>query len=244
MCAPARNDSKKIVSMEYLPNGYTLSVCPGAFPLSTDSMCLAHFVRLPKNAKVLDLGSGCGTLGLLLCSRDPLCSVTGLELSEAAHLKAEENIRRNELQHRMESICTDLRSVSEAFSPGCFDVCISNPPYFTGGPASKDTPLARRDDFCTIPELMAAAAWALKYGGDFFLVHKPERLAELITCAAAHRLEAKRLCLLRHREDGPVALILLHLRKGAKPGLTWEEISLHHLDGTPTEQYSKIYHTD
>lgn len=230
--------------MEFLPNGYTLSVCAGAFPLSTDSMCLAHFLRLQKHARVLDLGSGCGTLGLLLCSMDSGCSITGLELSEAAHREALENIRRNALEARMESICCDLRSVSERFSPGSFDICVSNPPYFTGGPASSTAPLARRDDFCSIPELMDSAAWALKFGGDFFLVHKPERLAELITAASARNLEAKRLCLVRHRTDGPVALILLQLRKGAKPGLLWEEIALHHADGTPTKEYTQIYHTD
>ena len=228
--------------MEVLPNGYTLSLCDGAFPLSTDSMCLAHFARLPKNARVLDLGSGCGTLGLLLCSRDASCRVTGLELEESAHREAQENIRRNQLGTRMESICTDLRSVSERFSPGSFDVCISNPPYFTGGPASKAAPLARRDDCCSIPELMDSAARALKFGGDFFLVHKPERLAELIAAASERKLEAKRLCLLRHRSDGPMALILLSFRKGAKPGLTWEEWSLHTDDGTPTPLYREIYH--
>ena len=225
--------------MELLPNGYTLSLCEGAFPLSTDSMCLAHFVRLGKNARVLDLGSGCGTLGLLLCSRNGSCTVTGLELDQRAHREALENIRRNQLDARMESLCCDLRSVSERFSPGSFDVCISNPPYFTGGPASA-TPLARRDDCCAIAELMEAAARALKFGGDFFLVHKPERLAELICTAGAQKLEAKRLCLLRHRENGPVALVLLQFRKGAKPGLTWEEWSLHTLDGTPTEDYRRL----
>ena len=230
--------------MEYLPNGYTLSLCDGGFPLSTDSMCLAHFAKLPKHARVLDLGAGCGTLGLLLCSRDNTCTVTGLELSENAHREALENIRRNGLESRMESLCTDLRSVSEKFSPGSFDVCISNPPYFTGGPASHTTPLARRDDFCSIPELMRSAAHALKFGGDFFLVHKPDRLAELISAATARNLEAKRLCLVRHREGGPVALILLAFRKGAKPGLLWEEISLHHADGIPTEVYNKIYHKE
>ena len=70
--------------MEYLPNGVTLEVPPGSFPLSTDSMALAHFVRLPRNARVLDLGSGCGTLGLLLCSVDSACRVTGVELSPSA----------------------------------------------------------------------------------------------------------------------------------------------------------------
>ena len=228
--------------MEYLPNGYTLSLCDGSFPLSTDSMCLAHFVRLPRNARVLDLGSGCGTLGLLLCSREASCSVTGLELSENAHLQALENIRANALSSRMASICADLRRLSGETAPGSFDICISNPPYFTGGPASKAAPLARRDDCCSIPELMAGAAHALKFGGDFYLVHKPERLAELIAAASSHRLEAKRLCLLRHRENGPVALVLLAFRKGAKPGLTIEEWALHNSDGRPTDVYKAIYH--
>ena len=64
--------------MEYIATDFTLDLTDG-FPLSTDSMVLADFVRLPKNARVLDLGSGCGTLGLLLCGKDPNCHVTGVE---------------------------------------------------------------------------------------------------------------------------------------------------------------------
>ena len=228
--------------MEHLPNGYTLSLCDGAFPLSTDSMVLAHFVRLPKNAAVLDLGSGCGTLGLLLCSRDLTCRVTGVELTESAHLAALGNIRENALEARMESICADLRSVSERFSPGSFSCCVSNPPYFSGGAASRSLPLARQELSCTPEDLFRSAAWALKYGGDFYLVHKPERLAELIATAARFHLEAKRLCLVRHREGSPVNLILLQFRKGGKPGLNWEEWILHNSDGTPAKIYQEIYH--
>lgn len=228
--------------MEFLPNGYQLDIPPGGFPLSTDSMVLSAFVKLPKNARVLDLGSGCGTLGLLLCSRDGACHVTGVELDPCAHLAAEQNIRRNTLELRMESICADIRSVSGRFSPGSFSACVSNPPYFSGGPASKSLPLARREDLCTVPELFDAASHALKFGGDFFLVHRPERLAELIAAGASHSLETKRLRLVRHRENGPVNLILLQFRKGAKPGLQWEELVLHRADGTPTPAYREIYH--
>ena len=228
--------------MEYLPNGFTLSLCEGAFPLSTDSMVLAHFVRLPKNASVLDLGSGCGTLGLLLCSKDSSCHITGVELDEQAHLQALENIRRNDLTSRMESLCADLRSVSGRFSPGSFSCCVSNPPYFSGGAASRTLAAARQEGSCTPEDLFSCGASLLKFGGDFFLVHKPERLAELIATAAKYKLEAKRLCLVRHREGGPVNLILLQLRKGAKPGLVWEEIVLHHADGSPTTIYQEIYH--
>ena len=161
--------------METLHNGYSLEIPAGAFPLSTDSMALAYFVNLPRNARVLDLGSGCGTLGTLLCAKDDTCHVTGIELSQNAHLAALENIRRNSLDTRLESICTDLRRIPEELPPGRFSCCVSNPPYFSGGPAAKLTH-ARREDLCTLEELLKSAAWALKFGGDFFLVHRPERL--------------------------------------------------------------------
>ena len=228
--------------MEYLPNGFTLSLCDGAFPLSTDSMVLSHFVKLPRQAQVLDLGSGCGTLGLLLCSKDQSCHITGVELEEKAHLQALENIRSNHLDLRMESICADLRSVSGRFSPGSFSCCVSNPPYFSGGAVSRTLSTARQEGSCTPQDLFACAGHLLKFGGDFYMVHKPERLAELITTAANHKLETKRLCLVRHTEGAPVNLILLQLRKGAKPGLVWEEIILHNADGSPTPIYQDIYH--
>lgn len=230
--------------MEQLHNGFTLSLCPGAFPLSTDSMVLAHFAKFPPNARVLDLGSGCGTLGLLLCAKDPTCNVTGVELSEDAHRAALDNIQRNCLDARMVSLCADLRSVSERFSPGEFSVCVSNPPYFSGGPASKALPFARREDTCKPEELFAAVGWCLKYGGDFYLVHKPERLAQLIALADRQRLTAKRLLLLRHRENGPINLIFLQLRKGGKPGLLLEEQSLFDSNGNPTAFHRAVYHTN
>ena len=227
--------------MEYLPNGITLEFCEGAFPLSTDSMLLAHFVKLRKNARVLDLGSGCGTLGLLLCSKDAGCSVTGLELTETAHSAAVANISRNGLESRLNSICRDIRDLPMDFN-GRFHCCVSNPPYFSGGPANQVTPLARRDDCCTPEQLCQAAAKALQFGGDFYLVHKPEKLAQLIGCGAAAGLETKNLVLIRHMENGSIILILLQMRKGGKPGLQITEKSLFDSQGNPTAYYRDVYH--
>ena len=224
--------------MEQLHNGFTLDAGGDGFPLSTDSMVLAHFARLPRQARVLDLGSGCGTLGLLLCADDPGCSVTGLEIDPAAHAVAQQNIERNGLSGRMESICADLRS----FTGSGFHVCISNPPYFSGGPASTRHPTARREDTCQPEELFEAAAKALRYGGDFLLVHKPERLAQLIGCGAKQGLQAKRLLLLRHKQERDISLIFLSFRKGGKPGLIIEEESLFDRNGQPTDFYRSVYH--
>ena len=226
--------------MELLQNGFTLEIPEGCFPLSTESIALSSFAQLPKNARVLDLGAGCGTLGLMLCARDPGCHVTGVEIDPAAHAAALENIARNELDARMSSICADLRQ----FVPdhGAFGVCISNPPYFSGGFASATHAMARQDDTCPPEVLFTAAGRAVKFGGDVYLVHKPEKLAQLIMCAAANGLEAKRLRLIRHRPEGPVSLILLHFKKGGKPGLSWDEQCLYTSNGEQTPYFKEVYH--
>ena len=228
--------------MEYLPGGIQLEIPAGCFPLTTDSMVLAHFAGITGSRKVLDLGSGCGTLGLLLCSNCPGCRVTGVELNPVAHEAALENIGRNRLEARMESICADIRQVPSLLSPGIFTTVVSNPPYFSAGPQSAALPLARREDCCTIRELLRSAAWALKYSGDLFLVHRPERLGEIIARAGSFSLEAKELCLVRHRPNRPIILILLRLRKGGKPGLIFRELTLTDEYGRPSEEYKSIYH--
>lgn len=228
--------------MEQLHNGFTLTICEGAFPLSTDSIALSDFARLGKNASVLDLGSGCGTLGLLLCAKDPSCRVTGIEIDRKAHMMALENAARNGICDRLTSICGSVADLPSIVRAGSYSCCISNPPYFSAGPASKQTPTARREDLCSLDDLMAAAGWALKYGGDLFVVYRPERMAELFTAASACTLEPKRVMLLRHKADGPITLILVQCRKGAKPGLILEEAALFAADGSPTDYYCNLYH--
>lgn len=228
--------------MEYLSNGFTLELSEGAFPLSTDSIALSGFVKLKKNAHVLDLGAGCGTLGLLLCAKDHHCTVTGIEMDNNAHQMALHNAAKNQISDRLTSICADAATVPSFVKAGSYHCCVSNPPYFSAGPQSGKTPTARREDLLSMDELFRSAAWALQYGGDFFLVHRPERLAQLFACACKRGLEPKRLLLLRHKPDGPVALTLVQCRKGGNPGLIWEEACMFDENGNPTPYYKELYH--
>ena len=227
--------------MEQQVGGFILNTPPNTFPLSTDSMLLSHFVRLGKQAKVLDLGSGCATLGVALCAKSDTVQVTGVEIHQSSHEAALDNIKRNGLDSRLFSICTDLRDVAQQFPSGSFDLCVSNPPYFSGGPVSRNNSQARHTEQCTLADLFNAAAWALRWGGDFYLVHKPEALGQICGCAAASGLEPKQLYLMKHNPKKPISLILLQCRKGAKPGLQLTEQCIFDDCGEPTEFYREAY---
>lgn len=207
-------------------------------------MVLADFVRLPRAARVADLGSGGGLLGLLLCGKAPDCIVTGIELQAEAHQAALDNIARNRLD-RLSSILGDLRQVRSLLPGGAFSCVVSNPPYFSGGLPSAGIagPQARQECTCTLSDVYEAAAWLLRFGGDFFLVHRPERLADLMALGRQWRLEPKRMQLVRHKADAPASLVLLQCRRGAKPGLCLlPDLVLFHSDGSPTSRYREIYH--
>lgn len=219
---------------------------PEQFPLGTDSVLLADFVRLPPAASVADLGAGVGTLGLLLCARQPDCRVDGVELQVQAVEAAQDAIRENGMEGRVSVVQGDLRQIA-AFSPaGRYDAVVANPPYFPSGSgaaaASEALALARTELACTLADVCRAAAWLLHWGGCFFLVHRPERLCDLVTELRANRLEPKRLRLVRHRPDAPPCLVLLESRLGGKSGLTiGPDLLLRDADGRESEEYRRIY---
>ncbi len=230
---------------EVLFGRYAFDPGPG-FPLSTDTMVLADFVRARRGARIADLGSASGALGLLLCARLD-CTVTGWEIQPEAHAAALENIARNRLQGRMTSHCGDLRQIRRQAAPGQFDCAVSNPPYFAGGLLPQDSIMAqaRQEVCCKLSDLFAAAGWLLRFGGDFFLIHKPERLTDLLTAARETGLEPKVLQPVRQRASLPVSSVLLQCRKGGKPGLAWRsDLILQNADGTPTRRYREIYHME
>ena len=132
---------------------------------------------------------------------------------------------------------------------GAFDGVIANPPYYptaSGKLAQTDSlAAARSEQTCTLDELCRCAAWLLKYGGRFCLVHKPERLADIICALRQNALEPKRIRFVRHRLGAPVSLVLLESRLGAKPSLAYEsDLILYDGDGKPSADFIRIYHQE
>ena len=217
------------------------------FCVSTDSMVLADFCRLPTRARVLDLGCGCGTLGLLLLGAAPELLVDGIEIQPDAARQAAQNAEANGLADRFRVFCGDLRQMPPELAPGSYDCVVSNPPYYPPGSGhlrrADSLSIARSELTCPLDALCAAAARALRWGGHFFLVHKPERLTDLLCDLRAARLEPKRICFVRHRAQSPVSLVLLEARLGGRPGLHYEpDLVLYEPDGSASAACRRIYH--
>ena len=199
---------------EYL-GSYTLSLDQHCFPLGSDSLALGSFATLRSGWRVCDLGCGGGTLLLLLARREPTLSLTGVELDENAARCARDNLSTNGLSG--EIFHADLREKGLLPNEG-FELVISNPPYFplrsgiSGG-------AARSEETCTLEELCAAANRLLKTGGHFALVHRPDRLTDLLCTLRAHKLEPKRLQFVAHSPEHTPSAVLLEAVKNGGPGL-------------------------
>lgn len=228
--------------------GPLFSAGQAVFPLSTDSILLADFARPGKRANILDLGTGSGILTLLLLFGHSERRALGVDISPKACALARKNLKDNGLSAQCEILEGDLTAHRTLFPGGGFDYAVSNPPYFSAGsgkPAGNDLADARADGAAPLSAICRAAGWGLRWGGDFSLCFRPERLPELIWELKNAGLEPKRLRTVRHSQAAPVSLLLLEARRGGKPGLRWEpELVLHRADGPETAEYRKIYHRE
>ena len=234
------------MTKERLWNGICLLSPEDGFPLGTDSVVCAGFSRFAKGSRIADLGCGSGAIALMLLASDPTLHVTGIELDEDAAHWAGENARYNGVNFT--PLHGDLRQIRTLLPAGSMDGCISNPPYFpvgSGKQASGALAKARSEETCDLEELTAAAAWLLPTGGTFVLVHRPERLADLIWQLRSHQLEPKRIQFVRHKAQSPVNLMLIEAKKGGKAGLSYEkDLLFFHDDGSETEAYKTLYHRE
>lgn len=226
-------------------DGPILDQAPGVFPMGTDSILLASFAQLGPRDRLLDLGTGTGLLPLLLLWDRPQATAAAVELSPDACILARRNFRQNGLDGRAEVLEGDLRDFRALLPMGRFDAAVSNPPYFaagTGHTAENGLAFARGDGACTLTDLCRAAAWAVRWGGRFSLVFRPDRLCDLFEALRQSGFEPKRLRPVHHSVTDPVNLVLLEARRGGNPGLIWEkDLYLYEPDGSQTLELQRIY---
>lgn len=231
---------------ELWPGGPKFQQSGQAFQLGTDSVLLAHFTNTARVRRILDLGCGGGVLTVLLAYKAPQAQCIGIEIQPESAEVCRENMAAN--GHDPEGILLgDLREYRALFPAGSFDLVVSNPPYFTqesGYSAPEDARAIARDERnCTLSDLCAAAKYVLKWGGKFTVVHRPERLSELLCTMNRNGLEPKRLRMVQYQAHTAPNLVLVEARRGGKPGLSIEPpLILAEADGSDTEEIQKIYH--
>ena len=217
-----------------------------AFCYGVDSVLAADMCVVKHSDRVLDLCSGNGVIALIVCALYSPEHVTGLEILESAVELARRSAELNGLADRLDFICGDAARIGEYIKAGSFDAVVCNPPYFEKGRgegcAESDKDYARHENSADLSDFFRAAAYALRTGGSFFLVHRPQRLADIMQCARQTGLEPKQLRMVcPHPGDAP-NMLLLKCVKGGGPELKMlPALAVRNREGGFTEEIERIY---
>lgn len=215
------NENERIDDLQY--KGLKIIQNNDGFCFGIDSVILSDFAKnIKENSDVVDLGTGTGILGLLLCGKTKLRTITGIEIQEDVAKMAERSIKLNELENRFKIFNVNINSVfkENLLEKNKFDVVIMNPPYKELGSGitneNKSKLIARHEITATLEDFVKTAAALLKDKGELYIVHKPERTVDIIIKLRENKLEPKELKVVYSRKDTDASLILIKAVKGRK----------------------------
>ena len=196
------------------------------YRFSLDPVLLADFVTLRNGERILDLGTGCGVLPLLLARRDPELQVVGWERQPQMVDRACRGVEMSGMTEQISIVEADLREYRILAAAGSFDLVVSNPPYRIVGSGRiapvEERAAARHEMAGGLSDFLAAASWCLKNGGRFALVYLAERLSELLVGMTTVGIEPKRLRLVHASHSEPAKMVLVEGRKRGAVGLKVE----------------------
>jgi len=205
------------------PYGLKLIQKKNNYRYSQDSIQLVDFAGVRKKDEIIDLGTGCGVMALLLAKRELGKRIVGLEIQKELVEIAERNVKLNGFKKRIEIVEGDIRSVKSLFPSASFDYVITNPPYIetrTGfmNPMSQKT-IARHEVLCTMDDVLEAMRYLLKSLRRGACVYPAFRFGELILKAKKRRLEPHRVQLVYPNREGKAELVMVEFVKEGKPRL-------------------------
>ena len=206
--------------------GYEIIQHPGKFCFGMDAVLLANFARVKKNEKVLDLGTGTGIIPILMSAKTEGEYFRALEIQEESADMARRSVLHNHLEDRIEIVTGDIKEAAGIFGPVSFDVITTNPPYMIGQHGiinSSDTKaIARHEVLCTLDDILRESAKILKQKGRFYMVHRPFRLAEILSKMVAAGIEPKRMRLVHPFIDKEPNMVLIEGMRGGNSRMTIE----------------------
>lgn len=189
-----------------------------------DTILLANFVKIPAGTKkVLEIGTGAGAL-LLYMSKKTKAEIVGVEIQEQRYKQAIINISKNNLESQISCLHKDIRTMEMDL----FDCIVSNPPFFKVNDKTKknnnvEDTISRHEVSLSLEELTVAVKKNLKYGGHFFMIHRPDRFAEIVKLFTESRLAIKRVQFVHPYLDAKANHVLIEAIKNGKPGTVIEK---------------------
>lgn len=195
---------------------------PSYYMLTSDAILLARFAKVRKGEKVCDLGSGSGIIPLHMALTYEVGDYTGIEIQECMADMASRSIILNSLEDRVRVLCRDMRGYG-AECRESYDVVTSNPPYRPLGAGEvtlKNTPsmIARHEVSITLGGLLDEASTLLRYGGRFYMIHRADRLAEIVYELKSRHLEPKEIVNIIRKGD-TADTVMISATKGGKSGV-------------------------
>lgn len=226
------------------------------FKYGTDSVLLSKYVLMSKDIlpagrgkggiKCVDFGTGTGILPLLLSRDKDFTDITGLELQAEYAEMACRSVALNELSRRIQIIEGDMKEAAAIFGRGSMQVVVTNPPYKRAGAGicsdSASEAIARHEIACNLEDVIKNASAVLEPGGVFFMIHRPERLADAIEYMRTFRLEPKHMQLVYPKPDRrPSMFLITGVKCGGRNLMIDKPLVLMNENGEETEELRKIY---
>ncbi len=219
---------------------------PDMFNFSLDSTLLADFViPLTKIKKILDLGTGNAPIPLFL-SMKTKAKIIGVEIQEDVFDLAVRTIKLNNLEKQITILNEDIKGIHKKFENGEFDLITCNPPFFKYKESSNVNKndyksIARHEVFITLEEIIIEAKRLLTSKGSLVMVHRTERLIEIINLLTKHKFSVKRLRLVYSKRGEDSNMVLIDATNNGLPGLKILEPLYVHENNSYTEEVLKIF---
>ncbi len=224
------------------------------FCFGIDSVILANMVKgLNAKSVVLDLCTGSSVIPTIICGKNSVSRIFGVELQDEMVNLAKKSVSLNNLEKKIQIIQEDIKNVkgikkvlAEEGLPECVDVITVNPPYKKVGTGVQNENsvknIARHEIKCTLEDIFVSAKKLLKDKGKLYMVHKPERIADIIYFAKEYKLEPKKIRFMQPKIDSKPSLVFIEFVKGGNNEVTvMPNLIEYNDDLTYTDEINKIY---
>lgn len=227
-------------------NGLKIIQKTDGFCFGMDAVLLSGFASVKPGERALDLGTGTGIIPLLLSAKTKGDHFTGLEIQTEIMKMAQRSVALNGLEKKIGIIQGDIKEASRIFGAASFDVVTSNPPYMNDAHGLKNPgdvkAISRHEVLCTLEDVVREGTKALKPGGRFYMVHRPHRLAEIITVMRQYKLEPKRMKFVHPFADKDANMVLIEAVRGGGAWLKLEPpVIVYKEPGVYTDEIYEIY---